>query len=233
MRPRGTPPTPSAMSSGSAPVEIASTLSAPWSPEPHQRALRRTPSRSGVTAACSAWSRAFASFSPASLRLACLADLRISSPLSHLSSSSGRSEAPTRPSASYSAPAPAAGGTGRAPDESDGRTGTCVRVAGPAGLSTSAGLRLARRLGPHPRHRQVRPERPLLGLVEAALHQPLLHLPPAAPRCPPSSRRARTGAGACRAGSPTGSATSSTAGRLDVRVERGLGDRASTSFSAW
>ena len=47
MRPRGTPPTPSARSSESAPVGIASTLIAVVVAELHHRALRRTRARSG------------------------------------------------------------------------------------------------------------------------------------------------------------------------------------------
>jgi len=56
------------MSSGSAPVEIDSTFRPPMSPSVISAPAPNSFSIC-VTAACRAWSRAFASFSPASLKL--------------------------------------------------------------------------------------------------------------------------------------------------------------------
>ena len=140
MRPRGTPPTPSAMSSGSAPVGDRLDLDhAAGRPGVISGALRRTPSRSGHSAACSAWSRAFASFSPASLRLGfCICHLRSPLCLGHVGGRKLQLSHRFVLGAGRPQVGPEEHQTGRTEEPN------VCSGSGPGGLPTTAGLRAAR-----------------------------------------------------------------------------------------
>src|SRR5829696_2044219 len=169
MRPRGTPPTPRAMSRGSAPVEIASTSIAPTSPSFIRAPCPKFCSIC-LTATCSAWSRAFASFSPASLKLGFSA---IGVTSQSFAFAVGRKLQLGQRFVLRAAPAQMGleeHQTSRT-EEPEHVFGQRVRLGADQG-----GFAAPRRLRLYPRDRQVRPEGPLLRLVEARLHQPLLHL---------------------------------------------------------
>src|SRR5215204_4986897 len=169
IRPRGTPPTPRAMSRGSAPVEIVSTFNPPMSPS-----VIRAPAPNSfsicVTAACSAWSRALASFSPASLKLGFWSAISLTS-LS-LVIVGGRKLQLGHRLVLRTGPAQVG-----LEEHQTSRTEEPEHMFGQrVGLGPDQGrLPALRRLGLHACHGQVRPEGALLRLVEPGFDQALLH----------------------------------------------------------
>src|SRR5215213_1875686 len=164
IRPRGTPPMPSARSSARDPVGIASTLTVPLSPS-----LIRAPSPNSflipLTVFSSAASLAFASFAETSFKLVFLSAI-----FDHLTAaSSGQLDLRQRHVArahrlEYR--------TVERHPAANPRLQKRLRQL-PRRLRDHRGAPRSPRLGTNPRHGHMRPEWPLLGLVEARLLESL------------------------------------------------------------
>src|SRR5688572_3745537 len=164
MRPRGTPPMPSARSSESAPVEIASIGIALWSPRrisepaPNWRSI-------WVTAASRAASLALASLAPASI------SAFLGSAISSITSSAAvRGQLKLCQRGVLRTLRPDFRTVESDPDATEeAQQALRQRLRGPLHLAVApAALLLA-----HPRNRDVGPERPLLRLIQPRRDQPL------------------------------------------------------------